>query len=60
MADLINLRMARKAKARSAAQETAAHARARFGASKADKARQEALRESATTHLNAHKREPKP
>ncbi len=60
MADLINLRQARKAKARQEAQDKAAQARQRSGQSKSQKARQNALQTQAQSLLNAHKREPKP
>lgn len=60
MADPINLRQARKAKARQEGQEAAAQARARFGASKAEKARRKAEADQSRAHLDAHKREPNP
>jgi hypothetical protein len=60
LADPINLRQARKAKARQEAQDAAAQARLRFGQSKSQKTRQKTLQTQAQSLLNAHKREPKP
>lgn len=42
MAEIINLRLARKAKARAAAEQTAAENRTKFGRSKGEKARDRA------------------
>lgn len=60
MAELINLRRARKAKARQEGQNAAEQARLIHGVSKAQKARGKAVQAQADTNLDAHKREPKP
>lgn len=58
MADIINLRMARKAKARTQAEQNAAANRAKFGASKAE--RQQRAQEEArlTRTIDGAKLEP--
>lgn len=60
MAEPINLRRVRKAKARQDAQAEAAQARLSHAISKASKARQKALQDQKHAQLEAHKREPKP
>jgi hypothetical protein len=57
MADVINLRQARKKKARSATEAIAASNRLRHGQSKAERAIEETRRERAVRDLDAHKRE---
>jgi hypothetical protein len=56
MAEVINLRQARKARDRQAAQAQAAANRARFGRTKAEKAA-DAAREEARRHLDGHRLE---
>jgi hypothetical protein len=58
MADIINLRMARKAKARADSAAKADENRARFGRTKAEKASDTAMREKAARSLDQAKREP--
>jgi hypothetical protein len=58
MADIINLRMARKAKARADSAAKADENRARFGRTKAEKASDAAMREKAARALDQAKREP--
>ena len=57
MADVINLRLARKAKARAEADKTAATNRARHGRTKADKARVKAEAERAERDLEGKRLE---
>ncbi|WP_296676693.1 DUF4169 family protein [Novosphingobium sp.] len=57
MADVINLRQVRKAKARMAAADTAAQNRARHGRSKAERASQNAQADRAARLLDGAKRE---
>jgi hypothetical protein len=57
MGDVINLRRARKQKARTAKEAEAAARRAAFGRKKADKRREEAERRRAETELDGKKRE---
>jgi hypothetical protein len=57
MAEVINLRQARKKKARGAADATAACNRLRHGRTKAERAIEETQRERAVRDLDAHKRE---
>jgi hypothetical protein len=58
MADIINLRMARKAKARADSAAKADENRARFGRTKAEKASDAVMREKAARSLDQAKREP--
>jgi hypothetical protein len=58
MADIINLRMARKAKARADSAAKADENRARFGRTKAEKAFEAAVRAKAARALDQAKREP--
>jgi hypothetical protein len=57
-ADVINLRRARKAKARAGREETAAANRAAFGRTKAEKVDAAAERERAARSLDGHRRDP--
>ena len=57
MAELINLNRARKAKAKADNEATAAANRAKFGRSKAEKARQAAETSIAQKLIDAHKRD---
>ena len=59
MADIVNLRRARKAKARDEAETAAAANRAKFGRSKADKAVQTAEDARVKTHIDRRKLDPK-
>ncbi len=56
-ADVINLRRARKAKARAEQEKSAAKNRRVFGRSKVEKQRDAAERTAADRHLDAHRRE---
>lgn len=58
MAEVINLRQARKARDRQVAQAQAAANRARFGRTKAEKAADHAREEQARRHLDAHRLDP--
>ena len=57
MADIINLRQARKRKARDAAARHAAENRARFGRTPAEKAREAAAEEESRRKLDQLRRE---
>lgn len=57
-ADVINLRRARKAKARAEREKTAADNRVAFGRSKAEKQLTKAEREREQRAIEAHRREP--
>lgn len=57
MAEVINLRTARKARARAAARAAADENAARFGRTKALKALEQARAEKARAGLDAHRRE---
>ncbi len=57
-ADIINLRRARKAKARTEREKTAAANRVAFGRSKAGKQLTKAEREREQRAIDAHRREP--
>lgn len=57
MAEIINLRLARKAKARADAAKNAAHNRAAFGRSKGAKSSDLAERERAEKRLDGARRE---
>lgn len=58
MAEIINLRQARKARARDAKQAEAANNRASFGRTKGEKARQRAEAERAARLLEGARRDP--
>ncbi len=60
MADIINLRRARKAKARSADAVRAAENRSAFGRPKAERDRLAAEQEGAARRLEGHRRETPP
>ena len=55
MADLVNLRRARKTQERMRRQQAAAESRVRHGRSLAERALDETEREIANAHLDAHK-----
>lgn len=57
MSKIVNLRQARKAKARAQAAKTAAENRATFGRTKAERALKEAEEALARGKLDAHKRD---
>lgn len=57
MAAVVNLRTARKRKARAADAEVAAQNRLTFGRTKAEKDLTKAKSDHAAKHLDAHKRE---
>jgi hypothetical protein len=57
-ADIVNLRRARKAKARSEREKTAADNRVAFGLSKAERRLTKAEREREQRAIDAHRREP--
>jgi Domain of unknown function (DUF4169) len=58
MADIINLRRARKAKARDEESQQADFNRHKFGQSKSDKQLTKAKLDQAKGHLDGHKRDP--
>lgn len=58
MAEMINLRLARKAKARADKTAQAANNRAAFGESKAARMARKAEAERAARHIDGHQREP--
>ena len=58
MAEIVNLRMARKAKARSESDAAAAANRTKFGASKLEKKLALSKAQSDAKHLDGHKRSP--
>lgn len=58
MSEIVNLRRARKAKTRDAADQTAAENRARFGRSKSERAAQAAEAARAARRIDGAKREP--
>jgi hypothetical protein len=58
MAEIINLRQARKARARTEKEAAAAANRAKFGRTKAEKQAEDAKRELTQKQLDSHKREP--
>jgi Domain of unknown function (DUF4169) len=60
MADIVNLRQFRKQKARAEAGKAAHQSRALFGRSKADRARERAEKQAASTLLDGHRRDRKP
>ena len=57
MAEIVNLRRAKKAKARADADAQAAGNRALFGRTKAEKQRMEIEREKARREIEGHRRE---
>jgi len=57
MAEIVNLRQARKAKARSEKDDAAAANRAKFGRTKAEKQAEAAKAALATKALDGHKRD---
>ena len=59
-AEIINLRQARKAQARTEKSAKAEENRARFGLPKGEKARQKLERERLVTLLDGHRRDPEP
>lgn len=58
MTDIINLRQARKQRARSEARSVSTARAAKFGRSNAEKALEEARADKARAALDGHKREP--
>lgn len=58
MAEIVNLRRARKQKARADKTRLADENRAAFGRPKAEKERQRLLSEQTERHLDGHRREP--
>ncbi|MDY8108608.1 DUF4169 family protein [Fulvimarina sp. 2208YS6-2-32] len=60
MGDVVNLRRARKAKARSDREAAASENRARFGVPLVRKRLEGALDAQSVKSLDAHKREPRP
>ena len=60
MADIVNLRQFRKQKARAEAGKAADQNRVLFGRSKADKARDQAEKQTANDRLEGHRRDSKP
>lgn len=58
MADIINLRRARKTKAREDKEAVAAENRLKFGQSKSERKLQDALEQKAVRLLDGHKRDP--
>ena len=58
MADVINLRRARKAKDRDARERDAAEKRRRFGATRAEKEAEAARRKRAERLIDGHRRDP--
>jgi hypothetical protein len=60
MAEVVNLRLARKARERAEAQATAGANRAKFGASKAERAAARAEAERTARLLDGARREPDP
>lgn len=55
MAEIINLRQARKQKARAQAEKTAEQNRIAFGRTKAERKLTEAERDKAARHIDGHK-----
>lgn len=55
MAEIINLRRARKQKARAEADKTAEQNRISFGRTKAERSLAEAERDKATRHIDGHR-----
>lgn len=59
MGDVVNLRQARKLKARQVRERAAEDNRARFGQTKAERKLRQMQDEAARTSLDGHKREPR-
>ena len=57
MTEIINLRMARKARARTEAEKQAEENRAKFGQTKAERTRAQSEAERALKAIEAHRRE---
>jgi len=57
MAEIVNLRTARKARKRTEEKERAAENRALHGLTKATKAAEKSRRESADRHIDGHRRD---
>ena len=57
MNEIVNLKRVRKAKSRAAAEEQAAHNRASYGRSKAEKKLAKAEQDTARRKLDGHKRD---
>ena len=57
MAEIINLRLARKQKARAEAEKAAEQNRISFGRSKAERSLTEAERDKAARHIDGHRLE---
>ena len=57
MAEIVNLRVARKRRIRAAAESAAEGNRARFGRSKAEKQRDSADKQRALSFLDGHRRD---
>lgn len=60
MADIVNLRQARKARKRVEQERAAEENRRAFGRTKAERQLQETERERAARAIEAHRREPEP
>lgn len=60
MSEIVNLRQARKAKARAAAADQAAENRVRFGASKSERMQNAASQSLERRRLEGHRREREP
>jgi hypothetical protein len=60
MADIVNLRQARKARERAERERVAAERRQQFGRSKAEKRAEAAEKERTDRHLSGHRREDEP
>jgi hypothetical protein len=58
MGDVVNLRLARKAKARTEKEKRAEAGRARSGRSKAERLAQQSERERLASFVDGHKRDP--
>jgi len=58
MAEIVNLRQARKRKARADEARTAEENRAAFGRTKGEREKQRRIDEQAGRHLDGHRREP--
>lgn len=58
MAEIVNLRIARKQKARDEKAKASAENRALFGRTKAERELEQARAAKARDHLDAHRREP--
>lgn len=55
MAEIVNLRQARKAKKRDAHERTAAENRAKYGRTKAEKLEEKTTSEQAKRHIDQHR-----